>query len=566
MPSVSLPNISRDALPQLSSLGGLSDRLSAIPEKAQDLLQAGRERGRVLVADGWWHVRNNPNVLRGAVLFIVAGVLVYFLSMLFSGDIMPNVRTAGINLGGMSLDEAEITLNEQWSDELTISLIVDNEPVAEVQPAFLGMYLDAQATAESARDVGLSALPFGASIPPTITVDYLTAQNYLLDLRQQVDFLPYEAGFEWQDGQLVGVMGRDGRLLDVPLTIERMEENLESIIRRQRLELLTVPVPPEVRDPSFQLEAAREIVEQTINLVGYDPYLDVFENWTIQPEIIATWLKAAGNSLALREEMVQPFVEGLTDDLNTGEDDLRYIASAETLDHIREAVNGGTTNINIRIRYRQQQYEIQPGDTGYAISRKMGIPLYEIEQVNPGVNWNALSIGQIIALPTRDVAVPETPVPNKRIVVSLDRQELWAFEGDTLVFNWAISSGRSAAPTAPGIYQILNHAETAYGSSNTLCNEDTGLCGQWEMNWFMGIYEVVPGLINGFHGGVLLPNGNQLIGVGQYPSTFGCVMSHDADAQRLYEWAEVGTIVEIVNQEFAPLSTRAQSVINTPNA
>jgi hypothetical protein len=75
------------------------------------------------------------------------------------------------------------------------------------------------------------------------------------------------------------------------------------------------------------------------------------------------------------------------------------------------------------------------------------------------------------------------------------------------------------------------------------------------MEWFMGLYEVVPGLMNGFHGAVLLPDSTYLGGgnVGT-PYTLGCVMSRSEDAQRLYEWAEDGTIVEIISSEFAPLS------------
>jgi hypothetical protein len=75
------------------------------------------------------------------------------------------------------------------------------------------------------------------------------------------------------------------------------------------------------------------------------------------------------------------------------------------------------------------------------------------------------------------------------------------------------------------------------------------------MNWFMGIYSVREGLVNGFHGGVLLPNGNQL-GEGAIgtPATFGCVMSPDVDAKALYDWAEDGTVVEIISSEYQPLS------------
>ena len=75
------------------------------------------------------------------------------------------------------------------------------------------------------------------------------------------------------------------------------------------------------------------------------------------------------------------------------------------------------------------------------------------------------------------------------------------------------------------------------------------------MYWFMGIYEIIPGLMNGFHGAVQLPNGGYLGGGGVYePTTYGCIMSLDEKAQLLYRWAEKGTIVEILSKDFEPES------------
>jgi hypothetical protein len=75
------------------------------------------------------------------------------------------------------------------------------------------------------------------------------------------------------------------------------------------------------------------------------------------------------------------------------------------------------------------------------------------------------------------------------------------------------------------------------------------------MHWFMGIYEVVPGLVNGFHGRVDLPGGT-IMGNGNVGTqyTYGCVMSIDGDAEQLYRWAEEGTMVEIVSSEYPPQS------------
>ena len=41
------------------------------------------------------------------------------------------------------------------------------------------------------------------------------------------------------------------------------------------------------------------------------------------------------------------------------------------------------------------------------------------------------------------------------------------------------------------------------------------------------------------------------------PATFGCVMSVDDNARSLYDWAEVGTLVEIISPEYEPRSELA---------
>jgi hypothetical protein len=61
----------------------------------------------------------------------------------------------------------------------------------------------------------------------------------------------------------------------------------------------------------------------------------------------------------------------------------------------------------------------------------------------------------------------------------------------------------------------------------------------------------------------LLPNGRYLGGgsVGA-PFTFGCVMSRDDEAKQLYDWAQTGTVVEIVSSEFAPQSQLARTAFS----
>ena len=47
------------------------------------------------------------------------------------------------------------------------------------------------------------------------------------------------------------------------------------------------------------------------------------------------------------------------------------------------------------------EYVIAAGDTGAKIARSKGFTLDDLKAVNPGVNWNALKVGQKIKLPAK---------------------------------------------------------------------------------------------------------------------------------------------------------------------
>jgi LysM repeat protein len=344
-------------------------------------------------------------------------------------------------------------------------------------------------------------------------------------------------------------------LLDIAPTLAEIQQDPAAVVQSQQFTVYVSPVSPDITDPTAYVEQARQFINTPFVMYGYDPYTDEEVQWSTSKEAFTSWLEVGIVGLTLREEAFVSFIDLQVNSLNADRR-TRYLNTEETISRVRDAIESQTSEVMLRVRYLPEDYEVVAGDTASKIARKTGIPFYLIEQNNPGRDLDVLSIGDTLKMPTRDVTMPNTPIASKRIVVDLDRQELWAYENDELVFNWTISSGQSNAPTSPGIYQILNHDEVAYGSSFSLC--DAGSCGRWEMNWFMGMYEVVPGLMNGFHGAVLLPNGAYLNGgdVG-YPSTFGCVMSKDDVAKALFDWAEVGTVVEIISDEFEPLSDLA---------
>jgi lipoprotein-anchoring transpeptidase ErfK/SrfK len=119
----------------------------------------------------------------------------------------------------------------------------------------------------------------------------------------------------------------------------------------------------------------------------------------------------------------------------------------------------------------------------------------------------------------------------KIITVSLQDQRLTATQGDTLVANFVISTGRN---TRAGNYHILEKIPNAYSD----------IWRFWMPHW-MGIY-YAGSLENGFHSLPVLPDGKTIWGdaLGT-PVSYGCVVLGEPEAQALYDWAEVGTTVQI---------------------
>jgi lipoprotein-anchoring transpeptidase ErfK/SrfK len=140
--------------------------------------------------------------------------------------------------------------------------------------------------------------------------------------------------------------------------------------------------------------------------------------------------------------------------------------------------------------------------------------------------------------PTPVVDSPEAPsIPSyggsKYILVDISEQHMYAYDGDTLVYSFVASTGINNA-TRVGTFAVQSKIPNAYGSTWDI----------WMPSW-LGIY-YAGGLENGIHALPILPNGATLWeGYLGTPVSYGCVVLGTYEAQLLYDWAEIGTPVEI---------------------
>lgn len=133
---------------------------------------------------------------------------------------------------------------------------------------------------------------------------------------------------------------------------------------------------------------------------------------------------------------------------------------------------------------------------------------------------------------TAPLAAPSTG-GGKYILVDISEQHMYVYEADALIYSFVASTGINNA-TRVGTFAVQSKIPNAYGSTWDI----------WMPNW-LGIYWA-GGLENGIHALPILPNGSLLWeGFLGSPVSYGCVVLGTYEAQLLYEWAEIGTPVEI---------------------
>jgi lipoprotein-anchoring transpeptidase ErfK/SrfK len=122
---------------------------------------------------------------------------------------------------------------------------------------------------------------------------------------------------------------------------------------------------------------------------------------------------------------------------------------------------------------------------------------------------------------------------NKYILVDISEQHMYVYEGDILLYSFVSSTGMNNA-TRTGLFYVQSKIPNAYGATWNI----------WMPHW-LGIYWA-GGLENGIHALPILPGGGELwAGYLGRPISYGCVVLGSYEASLLYEWAEIGTPVEI---------------------
>lgn len=144
-----------------------------------------------------------------------------------------------------------------------------------------------------------------------------------------------------------------------------------------------------------------------------------------------------------------------------------------------------------------------------------------------------MSIVDTSSLPSGVIEAAPSYAGSKYILVDISEQRMYVYENEQLIYSFVASTGINNS-TRTGLFHVQSKYPNAYGATWNI----------WMPSW-LGIY-YAGGLENGIHALPILPNGAELwAGYLGHPISYGCVVLGSYEAGVLYNWAEIGTPVEI---------------------
>jgi LysM repeat protein len=177
-------------------------------------------------------------------------------------------------------------------------------------------------------------------------------------------------------------------------------------------------------------------------------------------------------------------------------------------------------------------YTVRRGDTLTAIALRYGVSTWSLAQLNSISNPSLIYVGQVLRIPDGgspsappSSSPPSAPTSGRWIDVDLSAQRLTAYQGSTAMRSTLVSTGLPRTPTPTGQFRIyVKYASTTMsGPGYYLTNVP------YTMYFYRGY---------GLHGTYWHSNFG-------HPMSHGCINLPTSEAQWLFNWASVGTLVNI---------------------
>jgi vancomycin resistance protein YoaR len=196
------------------------------------------------------------------VVAILLALALVTYEYLYMDRIYPGVSVFGTDLGGLTLAEGEIVLQQRFQDYQPVKLTLRyGERTWAVSPQEVGVSLDAKATAISAYMVGREGstlkrlrdqgrtLWLGHAASFTLLIDEGIGTLYLSRLAQEVNQPVHDAALVVRDLQVETVPSQVGREVDIAATKQLIYQRIATL-KGGTVDLVVHQTPPAIADVS----------------------------------------------------------------------------------------------------------------------------------------------------------------------------------------------------------------------------------------------------------------------------------------------------------------------------
>jgi vancomycin resistance protein YoaR len=312
-----------------------------------------------------------------ALLVVLVGLLPGIYGYVYEGRIYPGVAVGGIDLSGMTTQQAAVLLAQRL-DYLQRGKIVFQEGTNlwTAKPADLGLFLDAQTTTLAAYNLGRAgsrserladiwrAWSSGVDLAPLFVFDKGIAQNYLQGIAQQVDVPIIEATLGVSGVDVVVNSGQVGRTLDVNAALTSLDAQMQTMTDGI-VPLVINETAPVILDATAQAELARQILSAPLTLQVPNAEEGDPGPWSFEPVALAQMLtiqrvqsdQGESYQVGLNPETIRTFLVNIAPQFARDPQNARFIFNDDTrqLELIQSAVIGRAVDVDSSLQQINQQ-------------------------------------------------------------------------------------------------------------------------------------------------------------------------------------------------------------------
>jgi vancomycin resistance protein YoaR len=311
------------------------------------------------------------------LLVFLVGLLPGVYSYIYDGRIFPGVSVGGVDLSGMTTQQAADLLSRRLDYPQRGKIAFqEGTNLWTVKPADLGLFLDAETTAVAAYNLGRAGSPTarladrlrtwssGTDLAPLFVFDERIAQNYLQSIAEQIDKPIIEATLGVNGVDVVVNSGQVGRTLDVPAALASLDAQMQTM-SDSLVPLVVKETSPVILDATAQAELARQILSAPLTLQIPNAHEGDPGPWSFEQVALAQMLtiqrtttdQVENYQVGLSTDDLRTFLMNIAPSLNRNPQNARFIFNDDTrqLEIIQPAVIGRALDVDSSLQQINQQ-------------------------------------------------------------------------------------------------------------------------------------------------------------------------------------------------------------------